>query len=324
MALNFGMLAKCRRACPRFRAQCSRRAEAPSKPARRSGSASCIRGPGAWPSPWGLQRRSPSGVLHDRRRQRRSPALRGRPLAFLFRYIRRIRSGTLTVLLSVLVAVTCSVSTQFGMKYLIDIVSTGPRGRRRRWSGARSPCCAPWWRPTICSGGSAAIPRTAPSSRSPATSGAICSAICPVTRRAYFAERLPGGAGQPGQLLRQRRLHRDEHRRLERDAADRRGRSVDRLHRLGQSAPGRRPVGAGPAAGRAGVSCWPAAARRCIATMPRRPPAVDGELVDVICNFNVMRAFGATVREQSRLAATDRTSKWQPAGAASIIWSICG
>ena len=31
---------------------------------------------------------------------------------------------------------------------------------------------------------------------------------------------------------------------------------------------------------------------------------VDGELVDVISNFNVMRAFGATFREQTRLADT--------------------
>ena len=52
-------------------------------------------------------------------------ALRGRPLAFLFAYVRCHPIGHLTVLLSVLVAVTCSVSTQYGMKYLIDIVATG-------------------------------------------------------------------------------------------------------------------------------------------------------------------------------------------------------
>src|SRR5471030_1425696 len=53
------------------------------------------------------------------------PALRGRPLGFLWSYIRRHPAGHLTILLSVLVAVTCSVSTQYGMKYLIDIVATG-------------------------------------------------------------------------------------------------------------------------------------------------------------------------------------------------------
>ncbi len=39
------------------------------------------------------------------------PALRGRPLAFLFSYVRRHPAGHLTVLMSVLIAVTASVST---------------------------------------------------------------------------------------------------------------------------------------------------------------------------------------------------------------------
>jgi ATP-binding cassette subfamily B protein len=53
------------------------------------------------------------------------PALRGRPLAFLASYVRRHPAGHLTILASMLVAVTCSVSTQYGMKYLIDIVAQG-------------------------------------------------------------------------------------------------------------------------------------------------------------------------------------------------------
>ena len=35
--------------------------------------------------------------------------------------------------------------------------------------------------------------------------------------------------------------------------------------------------------------------------MPREAAAVDGELVDIIGNFNVVRAFGATFREQRRI-----------------------
>ena len=38
-----------------------------------------------------------------------------------------------TVLLSVLVAVTCAVSTQYGLKHLIDIVSAGPGRRHGLW-----------------------------------------------------------------------------------------------------------------------------------------------------------------------------------------------
>ena len=53
------------------------------------------------------------------------PSLRGRPLAFLASYVRRHPAGHLTVLLSVIIAVTCSVSTQYGMKHLIDIVAGG-------------------------------------------------------------------------------------------------------------------------------------------------------------------------------------------------------
>jgi ATP-binding cassette subfamily B protein len=52
--------------------------------------------------------------------------LRGRPLSFLFRYVRRHAIGHAAVLLAVLIAVTCSVTTQFGMKHLIDVVSMGP------------------------------------------------------------------------------------------------------------------------------------------------------------------------------------------------------
>src|SRR3954464_4781510 len=59
-------------------------------------------------------------------------ALRGRPLAFLFHYVRGHPVGHTIVLLSVLLAVTCSVSTQYGMKHLIDIVSAGPEAAGQR------------------------------------------------------------------------------------------------------------------------------------------------------------------------------------------------
>ena len=52
-------------------------------------------------------------------------ALRGRPLAFLGSYVRRHPGGHLTILLSVLFAVVASVSTTYGLKHLIDVVSIG-------------------------------------------------------------------------------------------------------------------------------------------------------------------------------------------------------
>ena len=44
------------------------------------------------------------------------PSLRGRPIAFIARYARQHPAGHATVLLSVLIAVACSVSTQYGLK----------------------------------------------------------------------------------------------------------------------------------------------------------------------------------------------------------------
>jgi ATP-binding cassette, subfamily B, bacterial len=47
----------------------------------------------------------------------------GRPLAFMFRYV-RLRPGThLLILTAVMAAVACSVSTQYGVKYLVDTLS---------------------------------------------------------------------------------------------------------------------------------------------------------------------------------------------------------
>jgi len=49
-----------------------------------------------------------------------------RPFAFVMRYIRRRSASHLIILLSVLAAVACSVGTQYGIKYLVDGLSAGP------------------------------------------------------------------------------------------------------------------------------------------------------------------------------------------------------
>ena len=49
----------------------------------------------------------------------------GRPIAFLLRYLRTRLTAHLIILTSVLGAVGCSVATQYGMKYLVDTLSTG-------------------------------------------------------------------------------------------------------------------------------------------------------------------------------------------------------
>src|SRR5271156_1949651 len=48
-----------------------------------------------------------------------------RPLAFIFRYIRLRPLSHAVILVAVLGAVTCSVGTQYGVKFLVDTLSKG-------------------------------------------------------------------------------------------------------------------------------------------------------------------------------------------------------
>jgi ATP-binding cassette, subfamily B, bacterial len=50
----------------------------------------------------------------------------GRPLGFMFRYIRLRPETHLLILIAVVAAVACSVSTQYGVKYLVDTLSGSP------------------------------------------------------------------------------------------------------------------------------------------------------------------------------------------------------
>jgi ATP-binding cassette subfamily B protein len=51
-----------------------------------------------------------------------------RPIAFLLRYVRRRSWSHAAILIAVLGAVGCSVSTQYGVKFLVDTLSAGPGG----------------------------------------------------------------------------------------------------------------------------------------------------------------------------------------------------
>ncbi len=63
----------------------------------------------------------------------RAPAALG-PLAFLSAHVRRHKLGHATIFASVPAAVICSVSTQYGLKNLIDIVAAGPAAHRPVWT----------------------------------------------------------------------------------------------------------------------------------------------------------------------------------------------
>jgi ATP-binding cassette subfamily B protein len=55
-----------------------------------------------------------------------------RPLAFLLHYVMLHRPGHAVILISVFLAVVCSVCTQYGLKGLIDVISRGP-GAQGAW-----------------------------------------------------------------------------------------------------------------------------------------------------------------------------------------------
>ncbi|MGH7041719.1 MAG: ABC transporter ATP-binding protein [Acetobacteraceae bacterium] len=60
-------------------------------------------------------------------------ALRARPLGFLAHYARRHALGHAVIFVSVLAAVGASVSTQYGLKNLIDVVAAGPDAGGNVW-----------------------------------------------------------------------------------------------------------------------------------------------------------------------------------------------
>jgi len=56
-----------------------------------------------------------------------------RPFAFIFRYIRRRPISHGVILAAVLVAVGCSVTTQYGVKHLVDTLAGGPTAAHGVW-----------------------------------------------------------------------------------------------------------------------------------------------------------------------------------------------
>src|SRR4051794_41030250 len=235
------------------------------------------------------------------RTQNRIPDLRGRPLAFLFAYVRRHPAGHLTVLLSVIVAVVCSVSTQYGLKYLIDIVSLGRDAAGARVWQAFALLCGLVaadnlsWRV-----GGYAAHRTFV-----AVTGDIrrdlfthLSGHSPT----YFAERLPGALASRVSATANAAF------------------TLENTSVWNVLPPTIAVLLSIAFIGSvnlqlAGTLLAIALVLGALVFMMARKgsgrhrdyaekaAAVDGELVDIIGNFNVVRAFGATFREQARLGA---------------------
>ncbi len=228
--------------------------------------------------------------------------LRGRPLAFLGRYIALHPVGHAIVLLSVLAAVGCSVSTNVAMKHLIDTISVGREaGASQVWTAFAILCALIasdnlLWR---VGGYTAHWTFVAVTGDIRRDLFAYLAGHSP----GFFASRLPGGL------------------------ASRVSSSANNAFTILNSCvwtviPSSVAVTLAIAfigsvnLKLAGTLLFLAFALGAfVFHLARRgtplhrvyadqAAGVDGELVDVISNFSVMRAFGATGREQARLAGT--------------------
>ncbi len=62
-----------------------------------------------------------------------APGYVDRPFAFIFRYVRRRPISHGVILIAVLAAVGCSVTTQYGVKHLVDTLAAGPTAAHGVW-----------------------------------------------------------------------------------------------------------------------------------------------------------------------------------------------
>jgi len=228
--------------------------------------------------------------------------LRAKPMAFLFRYIGLHPIGHAIVLTAVLIAVGCSVSTQFAMKHLIDVVSMGREsGATLVWSAFAILCALVaadnlMWRVAGYTAHRTFVAVTGDIRRD---LFAWLSGHAP----GFFASRLPGGLAS-------------------RVSSSANNAFIVLNTTVWSVIP---PVvavalsiafiGAVNLKLASGLLALSALLGLIIFTLARRgtplhrvyaeqAAGVDGELVDVISNFSVMRAFGATKREQARLERT--------------------
>jgi len=227
--------------------------------------------------------------------------VRARPIGFLWHYVRRHPWGHGIVFVSVLVAVICAVSTQYGLKHLIDIVAAGPSADGRIWWAFALLCVLVaadnlLWR---VGGWAAAYTFVAVTGDIRRDLFAHLSGHSP----SYFAERLPGALASRISATANAAF-----------TTENTGSwnvlppcvgVICAIIFIGSVNP--------PMAG--ALIGFAAALGALVFHLARRgtplhrsfaskAAAVDGELVDVIGNMGVVRAFGATFREQKRIGGT--------------------
>lgn len=232
----------------------------------------------------------------DQRGSRVTP--RRHPIGFLARYVARHPIGHAIVLGSVLAAVMCSVSTQYGMKRLIDAIARGPDAHAAVWAAFLLLCGLVaadnlLWR---VGGWAAARTFVAVTGDVRRDMFAHLSGHAP----SYFAERLPGALASRITATANAAF-----------TVENTGSwnvlppcvavllaivFIGSVNPLMASVLVVAALALGALIYVLARNGTPLHRRYAIAAA-----AVDGELVDVIANMSVVRAFGATLREQRRL-----------------------
>ncbi len=226
---------------------------------------------------------------------------RNRPLSFLLHYVMRHRMGHCVVLGSVVLAVICAVCTQYGMKALIDVVAKGPSAGGDVW-GAFAVLCALitadnlLWRVGCW---------TAAYSFVAVTGDVRSDLFVHLSGHApnYFAERLPGALASRITAT-ANAVYQTENTTAWNVLPPCLGVVVSVVLIATVN-----PV---MAAALSGVSLAMAGLIYMLARngtplhreFAVKAAGVDGELVDVVSNMHVVRAFGATWREHVRITGT--------------------
>jgi ATP-binding cassette, subfamily B, bacterial len=227
--------------------------------------------------------------------------LQAHPIGFLWRYVQRHAWGHVTVFASVLVAVACAVSIQYGIKHLVDVVSAGPEKATGLWQAFAILCGLIaadnlLWR---VAGWSAAYTFVAVTGDIRRDLFGHLSGHSP----SYFAERLPGALAS--RITATANAAFTTENTCSWNVLPPCVAVVGSIILIGMVNLMMAAVLVLASAG-LGVLVFHLARRgtplhRSFAS---KAAAVDGELVDVIGNMPVVRAFGATQREQRRIADT--------------------
>ncbi len=224
---------------------------------------------------------------------------RGRPLAFLLHYVRGHAIAHSVVLTSVVLAVMASVTTQYGLKRVIDVVSRGHDGSNAVWWAFAVLCALiaadnATWRV----GGWAAARAFV------AVTGDVRSDLfrhLAGHSPSYFATRMPGALA--GRITATSNATYQTEFSTTWNVIPPALAVVMSIGLISTVNPVMAAALVGVSFALAALIFW--LARRGTPLhrdYAARAAAVDGELVDVTSNMGVVRAFGATLREHARIS----------------------